>query len=151
MDYNAISDSTSQIRARAIRLKANLLLPEPEKENEEKPLDLSVANVKEFRAALLRLNKSIMRFLTNPIFKESTVVEVPIATRASHDLVQDLEGSERSAETVEDDMHVNKILGDDLNSAPALNYSPAITTVSTCGTTLSASIDSLPFLTSVLP
>jgi hypothetical protein len=94
LDYNSISDSISQIKSKAIRLKSNLSLPEPEKESEEKPLGLSVANVKDFRAALLRLDKSIMSFVTNPIFKESTVVEVPLATRASHDLEMVIELSE---------------------------------------------------------
>jgi hypothetical protein len=86
LDYNSISDSISQIRSKAIRLRSNLLLPEPEKENEEKPLDLAVASVKDFRAVLLRLDKSIMSFVTNPLFKESAVMDVSLANRASHDL-----------------------------------------------------------------
>jgi len=94
LDYNSISDSISQIRSKAIRLKSNLSLPEPEKKNEEKPLDLSAASVKDFRAALLRLDKSIMSFVTNPVFKESSVMEVTLATRASHDLETVIELSE---------------------------------------------------------
>jgi hypothetical protein len=86
LDYNSISDSISQIRSKAILLRSNLLLPEPEKENEEKPLDLAVASVKDFRAVLLRLDKSIMSFVTNPLFKESAVMDVSLANRASHDL-----------------------------------------------------------------
>jgi len=94
LDYNSISDSISQIRSKAVRLKTNLSLPEPEKEKEEKPLDLAAASVKDFRAALLRLDKSIMSFVTNPIFKESSVMEVSLATRASHDLKTIIELSE---------------------------------------------------------
>ncbi len=94
LDYNSISESISQIRSKAIRLKSNLSLPESEKENEEKPLALSVANVKDFRAALLRLDKSIMSFVTNPVFKESSVMEVSLATHASHDLGMVIELSE---------------------------------------------------------
>jgi uncharacterized lipoprotein YehR (DUF1307 family) len=94
LDYNSISESISQIRSKAIRLKSNLSLPESEKENEEKPLALSVANVKDFRAALLRLDKSIMSFVTNPVFKESSVMEVSLATHASHDLDTVIELSE---------------------------------------------------------
>jgi hypothetical protein len=94
LDYNSISDSISQIKSKAIRLKSNLSLPEPEKENEEKQLDLAVASVKDFRAALLRLDKSIMSFVTNPLFKESSVMEVSLATRASHDLEMVIDLSE---------------------------------------------------------
>ena len=94
LDYNSISDSISQIKSKAIRLKANLSLPEPEKENEEKQLDLAVASVKDFRAALLQLDRSLMSFVTNPLFKESSVMEVSLATRASHDLKMVIELSE---------------------------------------------------------
>jgi len=94
LDYNSISESISQIRSKAIRLRSNLSLPEPEKEKEEKPLVLPTASVKDFRAALLRLDKSIMSFVTNPIFKESSVMEVSLATRASHDLETIIELSE---------------------------------------------------------
>ena len=86
LDFNSISDSISQIRSKAIRLRSNLSLPKPEKQDEEKAVDLSVASVKDFRAALLRLDGSIMSFVTNPLFKESTVIEMSLATRASHDL-----------------------------------------------------------------
>src|SRR4029453_14795514 len=60
LDYNSISDSISQIRSKAMRLRSNLSLPKPEKQNEEKPVGLSVASVKNFRAGLLQLDGSIM-------------------------------------------------------------------------------------------
>jgi len=94
LDYSSISDSITQIRSKAIRLRSNLSLPKPEKQNEEKPVGLSVASVKDFRAGLLQLDGSIMSFVTNPLFKESTVMEVSLATRASHDLEMVIELSE---------------------------------------------------------
>jgi hypothetical protein len=94
LNYDAISDSISQIRSKAIRLRSNLSLPKSEKEDEEKPLDLSVASGKDFRAALLLLDRSIMNFATNPLFKESSVMEVSLATRARHDLENVIELTE---------------------------------------------------------
>ena len=85
LDYDYISDKVSQIRAKAVRLKTNLSLPEAE-DVEKKQLDSMVTGVKEFRAALLLLDRSIMSFVTNPLFKEGNVVEVNLATKASRDL-----------------------------------------------------------------
>jgi len=94
LDYSSISDSISQIKSKAIRLRSNLSLPKPEKQNEEKLVDLSAASVKDFRAALLKLDKSIMNFVTNPLFKDSAVVEMDLANRASHDLQMVIDQSE---------------------------------------------------------
>jgi len=85
LDYDYISDKVSQIRAKAVRLKTNLSLPEAE-DVEKKRLDSMVTGVKEFRAALLLLDRSIMSFVTNPLFKEGNVVEVNLATKARRDL-----------------------------------------------------------------
>ena len=85
LDYGYISDSISQIKSRATRLRSNLALPKA-KDVEEKQLDLARAGVKEFRAALLLLDKSIMSFVTNPLFQKTSVVEVNLAAQASHDL-----------------------------------------------------------------
>ncbi|MEP6741778.1 MAG: hypothetical protein ABJB61_04705 [bacterium] len=85
LDYGDISESISQIKSKATRLRSNLALPQA-KEVEKKQLDLARAGVKEFRAALLLLDKSIMSFVTNPLFQKSNVVEVGLASRASHDL-----------------------------------------------------------------
>jgi hypothetical protein len=97
LDSNSIADSLSQIRSKAIRLRSNLSLPttEEEKNVAEKPIDLAVASAKDFRSALLRLDQSIMNFVTNPLFKESTVVEVSLAKKASHDLELVIELSEQ--------------------------------------------------------
>jgi uncharacterized lipoprotein YehR (DUF1307 family) len=85
LDYGYISDSISQIKSRATRLRSNLALPKA-KDVEEKQLDLAHGGVKEFRAALLLLDKSIMSFVTNPLFQKANVVEVNLAAQASHDL-----------------------------------------------------------------
>jgi hypothetical protein len=96
LDYGSITDSISEIRSKAIRLRSNLELPksEEEKDSDAKPPDLSVAGAKDFRAALLQLDKSIMKFVTNPLFKDSAVVKVDLATQASHDLEMVISQSE---------------------------------------------------------
>jgi uncharacterized lipoprotein YehR (DUF1307 family) len=85
LDYGYISESISQIKSKATRLRSNLALPKA-KDVEEKQLDLAHAGVKEFRAALLLLDKSIMSFVRNPLFQNANVVEVNLAAKASHDL-----------------------------------------------------------------
>lgn len=90
LDYGYISDSISQIKSKATRLRSNLALPKAkdgdEKDGDEKQLNVAPAGVKEFRAALLLLDKSIMSFVTNPLFQNANVVEVKLAAKASHDL-----------------------------------------------------------------
>ena len=68
LDYPYISDKVSQIKARAARLKTNLSLPEA-RDVEKKQIDPVVTDKKEFRAALLLLDRSIMSFVTNPLFQ----------------------------------------------------------------------------------
>jgi hypothetical protein len=85
LDYGYISASISQIKSKATRLRSNLAFPKA-KDVEEKQLDLTRADVKEFRAALLLLDKSIMSFVKNPLFQKASVVDVNLAAQASHDL-----------------------------------------------------------------
>jgi len=84
-NYNFISDTISQIRGKANRLKLNLSLPESHN-SDRKEFQLGDVDVKQFRAALLVLDKSIMSFVTNPIFRETKIVEMKMATQASRDL-----------------------------------------------------------------
>jgi hypothetical protein len=83
IDYDRTSGAIAQINTKAIRLKNNLSLPDPK---DVKKKQLSVAGVKEFKSALLLMDRSIMGFVTNPIFQKPNVVEVESATRASQDL-----------------------------------------------------------------
>ncbi len=54
--------------------------------SDRKEFQLDDVDVKQFRAALLVLDKSIMSFVTNPIFRETKIVEMKMATQASRDL-----------------------------------------------------------------
>jgi hypothetical protein len=48
----------------------------------------SVTTVRQFREELLLLDKTIMRFVTNPVFQAANTVDVNLAKKASHDLEQ---------------------------------------------------------------
>jgi hypothetical protein len=83
VDYERASAMIADINAKATRLKSNLALPEPDN---VKRKNLVVAGAKEFKAALLLMDRSLMSFVTNKIFQDRNVMEVELATRASQDL-----------------------------------------------------------------
>lgn len=86
LDYSAIADMTSKIRGKANDLKDSLALPESEKPPIEKMPD--VTTVRQFRAALLLLDKTIMSFVNNPVFQAANTMDVNLAKKASADLEQ---------------------------------------------------------------
>jgi hypothetical protein len=48
----------------------------------------TVTTVRQFREELLLLDKTIMRFVTNPVFQAANTVDVNLAKKASDDLEQ---------------------------------------------------------------
>lgn len=85
MDYDFVSDMVSRIRGKATRLKGNLNLPEPDRiEKDQSRAD--VGSAADFRAALLTLDRTIMRFVTNPLFQTPNAIDVSQATQARKDL-----------------------------------------------------------------
>lgn len=85
IDFDRTSAAIAQINTKAIRLKNNLSLPNPKN---VKKNDLTVSGAKEFKSALLLMDRSIMSFVTNPMFKERNVMKVESATQASQDLAE---------------------------------------------------------------
>jgi hypothetical protein len=83
VDYERTAQMLTEINSRAVRLKGNLALPQPEN---TKPKTVAASGLKEFKAALLAMDRSLMSFVTNPIFQERNVVEVNLATKATRDL-----------------------------------------------------------------
>jgi hypothetical protein len=83
VDYDRASAMIADINAKATRLKSNLALPQPDNVEKKK---LSVSGPKEFKSALLAMDRIIMSFVTNPIFQERNVMQVGLAARASQDL-----------------------------------------------------------------
>ena len=87
LDYSSIADMVSKIRGKANDLKDALSLPEAEKpQTTEKAPE--VTTVRQFRQGLLLLDKTIMRFVSNPVFQTANTVDVNLAKEASADLEQ---------------------------------------------------------------
>lgn len=85
LDYRYISDMVSQIRGKAARLKSNLALPHVEDGTLKEAVD-SYPDAEKFRVAMLRLDRHVMRFATNPLFQKPEVMEIDLAAQASRDL-----------------------------------------------------------------
>jgi hypothetical protein len=83
VDYERTSNMLGEINDRAVRLKTNLALPQPDK-IQHKSLDAKGA--REFKSALMVMDHSLMSFINNPVFRERNVVEVNLATQATKDL-----------------------------------------------------------------
>jgi len=82
IDYDETSSMLAEINDKAVRLKNNLSLPHPEKLERQ---DVNAGGVKEFKSALLLMDRSLMSFVNNRIFREN-VIEVNLATQATQDL-----------------------------------------------------------------
>jgi hypothetical protein len=85
LDYKLITATTEEIKKRALRLRGNLVLPkladkEKARDNQPPPGD------EQLKASLLTLDRSIMSFVTNPLFKMSDTIDPGLAAKAGHDL-----------------------------------------------------------------
>ena len=90
-NFRDIAEATAEIKRRANRIKDNLRLPAPEKDKSVKAIQVNDAT--QMKAALLDLDRSIMSFIKSPIFKNTSVVDLEEATKASRDLVTIIESS----------------------------------------------------------
>ena len=87
LDYSSIADMVSKIRGKANSLKEGLSLPQSEEPAIGVKLPV-VTSVRQFREELLLLDKTIMSFVTNPVFQAANTVDVNLAKKASDDLEQ---------------------------------------------------------------
>jgi hypothetical protein len=85
LDYSFMSEMASSIRGKAVRLKLNLNLPKSD-HTEKAPSDPNVSTSSEFRAALLVLDRTILSFVNNPLFKDPKTIELNQAAKARDDL-----------------------------------------------------------------
>ena len=85
LDYAFVSDMVSHIRGKASRLRLNLNLPQPDAT--EKPVpNKTISNANEFRAALMVLDRTIMNFVSNPLFQNQNMIEIKQGINARRDL-----------------------------------------------------------------
>lgn len=85
LDYKYISRMVGEIGKKATRLKSNLALPKPEQKPEPSKASAEVSNTEQFKAELLSLDKSLMNFVNNPIFKTG-VIDLRLLHQANSDL-----------------------------------------------------------------
>ncbi len=87
-DYKMIAAATTEIKKRAARLKDVLALPTPKdieesappKKQEQSPPAASI------KAQLLRLDKLVMGFVSNPLFRDPNTINPQLSTKARRDL-----------------------------------------------------------------
>lgn len=91
-----VTTSSAEIKKRAVRLKTNLALPEPEADP-AKPSGKTMPE-EPMRKSLGTLCKFILAFVTNPIFEPGALFDVNHATQAARDLDVIIEISGRLAE-----------------------------------------------------
>ena len=96
LNFENIAEVTAEIKRRANRMRDNLRLPLPEKSESVKapPSPTQVNGAAQMKAALLDLDRSIMSFVKNPIFKNTSVVDLEEATKASSDLTTIIKSSQ---------------------------------------------------------
>jgi len=94
VDRELIAATTAEINKRAMRLDANLALPKiDDKVKNRKPDEAQGAS--SLQVSLLTLDRHIMSFVTNPLFKQPKVVDAQNALKARDDLNLIIRLSER--------------------------------------------------------
>jgi hypothetical protein len=90
LDYKNISETTREIARRAARLKGNLVLPAPEGTAKRWAYG-HARDSAQVKAALVRLDGLIMRFIMSPFFRNRDVVDAQAGAKASGDLDEIIE------------------------------------------------------------
>ncbi|HTG95064.1 MAG TPA: hypothetical protein VL866_20875 [Pyrinomonadaceae bacterium] len=85
LDYKYISRMTGEIAKKATRLRSNLGLPKSETKEAVQPSE-EISTKEIFKAELLSLDRSVMSFVTNPIFQKTNVMDLRLANQAKSDL-----------------------------------------------------------------
>jgi len=85
VDLKLIAATTAEINKRAARLSENLVLPRFDDKAKNQKHD-DEGNHSGLQAGLLALDRGIMSFITNPLFKQPNVVDAQLALKARRDL-----------------------------------------------------------------
>jgi hypothetical protein len=107
LDYKSISETTREIGRRATRLKSNLVLPAPEGPSKRWAYGRARDGA-QVKAALVRLDGLIMRFIMSPFFRNRDVVDARAGAKASGDLDEIIELSRLISE---DAARLGKVAG----------------------------------------
>jgi hypothetical protein len=94
LDYELIKKDASEVRKRASRLKANLLLPEV-KDEQARFKVLEAQTPESMRTAVASLNALVKSFAWNPVFRQTNVIDLEQSSKAARDLAGIINLSER--------------------------------------------------------
>jgi hypothetical protein len=98
LDPKFVSKSVAEIKKRAERLDKNLALPEPERAAEQTE---TFATPLQLKPSVLKLGRLIFSFVDNPFFKEASVVDTQLTSKARRDLEDIIELSGQIRKTSE--------------------------------------------------
>ena len=90
LDFKYVSDAAAEIKKRSSRLKTNLVFPDSAKTDKREKTPPSEG----LKAQLVKLDRLIRSFVTNPVFTDAGVVNVELAAKARGDLDEIVELSE---------------------------------------------------------
>jgi pectate lyase len=85
-DLELVAESASEIKKRAVRLKKNLALPEPNARATEQSNAEVQLEPERLRSSLSMLSSLIDQFVTNPVFKESRLIDAQLSAKALKDI-----------------------------------------------------------------
>lgn len=85
LDYAQLRKDAADIKKRAARLKNDLLLPEPEKDEEPKNVGKELSP-EDPKAMVSALNDLVKSFVQNPVFQQPNIVDAKLWSKARGDL-----------------------------------------------------------------
>lgn len=85
LDYEFVSQATSEIRKRANSIQSNLHLTLPAEENERTEMQATTSE-SEMKDGLVKLCKQIRSFVTNPVIEQANLIDVEKLATAKRDL-----------------------------------------------------------------
>jgi hypothetical protein len=85
LDYGRVSKATAEINRRALRLRTNLQFPSPQ-HDDARAAEAEIASDPQMRSSLLALDDLIMRFVNNPSFQKTGVLDAQQSAKAQRDL-----------------------------------------------------------------
>jgi hypothetical protein len=94
LDLKFVLKSAGEIKKYAERLNTNLALPQPDQGNQPRPSG-PIAGPEQLKPYILKLARVVFRFVDNPFFKEASVVDTELTTKARLDLEEIIELSKQ--------------------------------------------------------
>lgn len=100
LNYGRLVELTAEMKKRSNRLRTNLALPATA-DNEEPETDPLSINDTQLKASLVKLHDLVVSFVGSPIFKNLALLDANVVTRASSDLRDIIQVSEKIRKAAE--------------------------------------------------